>query len=465
MYDSDGRIVGAVVVMHDVSAAHTYAQEMARSAQHDFLTGLPNRMLLSDRISRAIAAAPRHQAVVAVLFLDLDGFKLVNDTFGHAVGDKLLQSVSRRLVECVRASDTVSRQGGDEFVVLLSEVERAEDAADVARRMLQAVAAVHVVDGLELHVRTSIGVSVYPDDGADPESLIKSADTAMYQAKAVGRGTYCFFKPTMTARAAERLSIEQALRGAMERQEFLLHYQPQVDLRTGAITAAEALLRWTHPICGAMSPASFIPIAESCGLMPAIGEWVLREACQQARAWQDAGLPPTRMAVNISSVQLRNQQFAENLFALLKETRLDPRHLELDVTEAVMMTNAATTAQTLQALRQRGVQVAVDDFGTGFSSVTHLRTFPVNVLKMDQSFIRHIGKRPEDRTMVSAVINMGRSLNLRVVAEGVETPEEHGFLDAHHCGEAQGYYFSRPVAPDAFEGLLRGGIGRPMAYA
>ena len=341
------------------------ALQMTHSAEHDFLTGLPNRMLLNDRVGQAIALARRQEKQVAVLFLDLDGFKHINDSLGHPIGDKLLQSIAKRLVDCVRGSDTVSRQGGDEFVVLLSEVEHAEDAAVTANRMLQAVAEAHSIDQHDLHVTTSIGVSVYPDDGADAETLIKNADTAMYQAKENGRQSYQFFKPAMNVRAVERQSIEEGLRRALERQEFMLHYQPKIDLRTGAISGAEALIRWTHPARGPISPAQFIPVAEDCGLIVPIGNWVLREACRQARAWADAGLPPTTMAVNISAMEFRDENFLEGVFAILEETGLDPGSLELELTESVLMKRAESTATILKALRERGVRVAVDDFGTG----------------------------------------------------------------------------------------------------
>jgi diguanylate cyclase (GGDEF)-like protein len=305
------------------------ALQMTHSAQHDFLTGLPNRMLLNDRVSRAIVLAPRHRKKVAVLFLDLDGFKHINDSLGHRIGDKLLQSIAKRLVDCVRASDTVSRQGGDEFVVLLSEMEQSADAAITARRMLQAVAEAHSIDQHDLHVTTSIGVSVYPEDGLDAETLIKNDETSMYQAKENGRQGYQFFKFAMNVRAVERQSIEESLRRALERQEFALHYQPKINLRTGEITGAEALLRWTHPTRGLVPPAQFIPVAEDCGLILPIGNWVLREACLQARAWADAGLPFSTMAVNISAIQFRDENFLEGVSAVLKDSGLDPRSLEL----------------------------------------------------------------------------------------------------------------------------------------
>jgi diguanylate cyclase (GGDEF)-like protein len=397
-----------------------------------------------------------------VLFLDLDGFKHINESLGHAVGDKLLQSIAKRLVDCVRVTDTVSRQGGDEFVVLLSEVRHPEDAAVTARRMLQAVAEPHSIEPHDLHVTASIGVSVYPEDGLNAEALVKNADTAMYQAKENGRQSYQFFKPAMNVRAVERQSIEESLRRALERQEFVLYYQPKIHLRTREITGAEALIRWTHPSRGPVSPAQFIPVAEDCGLIVPIGRWVLREACKQARTWVDAGLPPSTMAVNISAMEFRDENFLESVFAILKETGLDPSSLELELTESVLMKRAESAASVLQTLRARGVQVAVDDFGTGYSSLSYLRKFPIDALKIDQSFIRQITSAPFDTTIVTAVISMARSMNLRVVAEGVETQEELAFLQAHECDEAQGYYFSHPVLPQQFAKLLQTGISDPV---
>jgi diguanylate cyclase (GGDEF)-like protein/PAS domain S-box-containing protein len=458
IHDREGQPSGAVIVFRDVSAARAMALQMTHSAQHDFLTGLPNRMLFNDRVSQAVVLAPRHMKNVAVLFLDLDGFKHINDSLGHPIGDKLLQSIAKRLVDCVRDSDTVSRQGGDEFVVLLSEVEQSEDASITASRMLRAVAGAHSIDQHDLHVTASIGVSVYPDDGLDAETLIKNADTAMYQAKENGRQSYQFFKPAMNVRAVERQSIEESLRRALERHEFALHYQPKINLKTGEITGAEALIRWTHPIRGPVPPGQFIPVAEDCGLILPIGNWVLREACKQARAWMDAGLPLGTMAVNISAMEFRDRNFLEGAFTILKDTGLDPRSLELELTESVLMKRAESTESILKTLRARGVQLAVDDFGTGYSSLSYLRKFPIDALKIDQSFIRQITSAPDETTIVTAMISMGRSLKLRVVAEGVETQEELAFLQAHQCDEAQGYYFSRPVLPEQFASLLRTGI-------
>jgi diguanylate cyclase (GGDEF)-like protein/PAS domain S-box-containing protein len=458
---ADGILVTAAI--RDITARKKAEAQMVHSSEHDFLTGLPNRIRLNDEVNQAIRLARRYGRKVAVLFLDLDGFKHINDSLGHPVGDKLLQSIAKRLLDCVRGSDTVSRQGGDEFVVLLSEVAQAENPTIAVRRMLKAVAKAHSIDHHDLHITCSIGVSVYPDDGLDAETLIKNADTAMYQAKENGPQSYRFFKPAMNVRAVARQSIEEDLRRALERQEFALHYQPKIDLVTGKITGAEALLRWTPPTRGPVSPAEFIPVAEDCGLILPIGQWVLREACQQARAWVDAGLPPATMAVNISAVQFRNEDFLDDVFAILKDTGLDPRLLELELTESVLMKHAESAESVLRTLRAKGVQVAVDDFGTGYSSLSYLRKFPIDAIKIDQSFVRQITTVPDETIIVKAVISMGRSLKLRVVAEGVETQEQLAFLQAHQCDEAQGYYFSRPVLPEKFAKLLGTGIAEKVA--
>jgi diguanylate cyclase (GGDEF)-like protein len=463
--DTAGQLRGFAVVSRDLSesarkdsAAREMALQMAHAAQHDFLTDLPNRMLLNERINYAITFARRDKKHVAVLFLNLDGFKNINDSMGYPAGDKLLQSIAARLLSCVDASDTVSRQGGDEFVALLSAVERVEDVAVTARKILAAVEETHSIGTNDLHISTSIGVSVYPEDGDDAETLIKNADTAMYQAKEKGRLNYQFFTPAMTVRAVERQSIEESLRRALAQQEFTLHYQPQVNLKTGAITGAEALIRWTDPARGPVSPEQFIPVAEDSGLILPIGNWVLREACRQARAWADAGLPATTIAVNISGIQFRNEAFLQGVFAVLSETGVDPRRLELELTESVLMTEAESTASILQTLREKGIKVAIDDFGTGYSSLSYLTKFPVDALKIDQSFVRQLDRSHDDTTIVTAVIAMARSLELRVIAEGVETLKELKFLRAHQCDEVQGYYFSRPVPAEQFANLLKTGI-------
>ena len=441
-------------LVESADAARVMTQQMNHSAQHDALTGLPNRLLLNDRVGQAIAFAKRHEHQVAVLFLDLDGFKHINDSLGHPIGDKLLQSLAKRLVDCVRAADTVSRQGGDEFVVLLPEILRLEDAAAMSRRLLQAVAEAHSIEQHDLHITASIGVSIYPDDGRDAEALIKNADTAMYQAKENGRQSYQFFRPSMTIRAVDRQLIEEHLRRALERQEFALHYQPIINLRTGAVTGVEALIRWTHPTRGLVLPGQFIPVAEDCGLILPIGAWVLREACAQAQAWADAGLPRMTVAVNVSAMQLMHESFVADLFAILDETGLDPKYLGLELTESALMKNADLAASILSTLRETGVRVAVDDFGTGYSSLSYLRRFPLDALKIDQSFVQLITTHPNDTIIVRAIMSMGQSLNLRVIAEGVETQAQLDFLKAHQCDEAQGYYFGWPVPPQQLARLL-----------
>jgi diguanylate cyclase (GGDEF)-like protein/PAS domain S-box-containing protein len=458
IHDRDGQAAGAVFAFRDVSAAQAMTLQMTHSAEHDLLTGLPNRRLLHDRVNQSIALARRDMNRVAVLYLDLDGFKYINDSLGHSIGDQLLQSIAKRLVDCVRGTDTVSRQGGDEFVILLSDVQQPEDAAVMANRMLHVVAQAHSIDHRDLHVTTSIGVSVYPDDGQDAEALIKNADTAMYQAKENGRQRFQFFKPAMYTRAVERQSIEEGLRRALERHEFALHYQPKVNLITGAITGAEALLRWVHPTRGLLLPAQFVPIAEDCGLIVPIGKWVLRQACQQTRAWVDAGLPATTVAVNVSAIEFADENFLNGLFSVLSETGLEVRSLQLELTESVLMKRTEAATGVLQYLREWGVQVAIDDFGTGYSSLSYLRKFTVDALKIDQSFVRQISAGGRDAAIVTAVISMARSLGLVVVAEGVETQQELDFLRAHNCDQAQGYYFSRPVPAQEFAALLKDDI-------
>ena len=461
--DRAGRITGAVIIFHDVTAARAMSFQMTYSAQHDLVTNLPNRLLLKDRISQAIALAKRERRSLAILFLDLDRFKHINDSVGHATGDKVLQSVAKRLLACVRASDTVSRQGGDEFAILLSELAYPEAAAASANKILLALTAPHSIEGQDLHLDASIGIgiSIYPEDGMDPEMLIENADTAMYHAKKKGRNNFQFFKAEMNLKAIERQLIESSLRGALERGEFLLHYQPKVNLNTGEITGVEALIRWQHPDRGLVPPMQFIPVAEECGLILQIGRWVLREACRQARAWQDEGLPPMRIAVNVSPVEFRSDDFVESVRAILLETGLKARYLELELTEGVLMEDAASTSAVLQQLKLMGVHLAVDDFGTGYSSLSYLRRFPIDVLKIDQSFVQQITSNSDDATIVSAIISMGKTLKLTVVAEGIETLEQKTCLQTQLCAEGQGYLFSRPLAAAQFAHLALTGITEP----
>src|SRR6202050_2576166 len=458
IHDRDGSVTGAVVAFHDVSVARARSLEMSRLAQHDSLTDLPNRMLFNDRLTQAISLAVRQGKQLAVMFVDLDHFKKINDSLGHGVGDKLLQSVAARLVTCVRRTDTVSRLGGDEFVVLLSQVEHGEDAAFSARKILRALALPHVIDGKSLDVNVSVGVSTYPSDGPDAESLMNKADTAMYEAKQTGRNNFQFFRRDMQARLADRQLLEADLRYALGRNEFLLHYQPKFDLQTKQITGVEALIRWAHPQRGILSPGQFVPIAEECGLILHIGRWVLLEACRQARAWNDAGLGIVPVAVNVSASEFADKDFISGVRAVLIATGLEPANLELELTESVLMLDAESTVRTLVALKSMGVQLAIDDFGTGYSSFTYLRRFPVDALKVHQSFVQEITDNPGDATIVSAMINIGKGLNQRVIAEGIETRAQLKFLQHHACAEGQGYYFSRPVVAAQAATLLAAGI-------
>ena len=448
--------------------AQTQAEEIERArirmaylAQHDALTDLPNRILLNDRLTQAIALAQRQVKQLAVMFLDLDRFKYINDSLGHAVGDQLLQSVAQRLTAAVRSSDTVCRQGGDEFVILLADIEHAEDAARSAQKILAALAVSHRIEHFELHVTVSIGISIYPNDGKDTDTLIKSADTAMYHVKDSGRNTYQFFEPDMNVLVVERHSIEEGLRRALEEQEFVVYYQPKINLDTATISGVEALVRWQHPQRGLVLPEQFIWIAEDCGLIVSIGAWVLRTACQHAKSWQDAGLLPVPVAVNISAVQFGHKDFLEMVSGTLKDTGLAPCYLELELTENVLMHDTNATVSVLEALKAMGVRLAIDDFGTGYSSLSYLKRFPIDTLKMDQSFlcdITHAGADSDDAAIVAAVVCMGKNLNQCVIGEGVETREQMDFLQAQGCSEAQGFYFSHPVTADEVLVLLRTGI-------
>jgi diguanylate cyclase (GGDEF)-like protein len=390
--------------------------------------------------------------------MDLDRFKDINDTFGHAVGDQLLQSIAQRLLSCVRQSDTVSRQGGDEFVLVLRAIERAEDARLTAQKILTAFEQPHHIDGRDFNISVSIGISIYPDDAQDVETLIKSADTAMFYAKENGRNNYKFFEQDMNIHAVEAQSIEVSLRGALARQEFVLHYQPKINLQSGKIVGVEALIRWQHPEQGLLSPRQFMPIADECGLIQQIDRWVLREACNQTRSWQQAGLPPITVAVNTSSQEFRAQDFMGNIQKTLVDTGLEPRYLELELTESVLMHNIKSTQSVLNALTDWGVNIAVDNYGTGFSSLRYLNEFPINTLKIDQSFVHQMTSGPNHAAIVSSMITMAKNLKISVIAEGVETPEAFAALQVEHCDEGQGYYFSHPVGTEALATLLRTGI-------
>ena len=458
IHDRHGQVTGAVMVFHDVSAARATALRMAYLAQHDSLTDLPNRILFDDRLTEAITLAGRYQRQLAVLFLDVDRFKHVNDSLGHDIGDRLLQSIAQRLLGCVRASDTVSRQGGDEFVILLSELTHARDAIVCADKILETLRTPHRIDEYDVQVTASIGIVTYPDDGMDCETLMKHADFAMYHAKDSGRDNRQFFKRDLNLRAVKRQSLEDSMRHALERHEFAVHYQPKVNLENGEIVGVEALIRWLHPELGLVSPAEFIPIAEECGLMVPIGRWVLGQACHQAQAWQEIGIAPIRIAVNISAVELRARDFLTGLGVILAETGLDPRLLELELTETFMVQDSAAMLAVLLDLKRLGIKLALDDFGTGYSSLNHLKRFPIDTLKIDQSFVRTVTTNADDASIVCAMISMGKSLHMRVVAEGVETREQLAFLQDRECPFGQGYYFSQPLTGPACTRLLRRGI-------
>ena len=438
---------------HLIKERALYA-EISRLARHDALTGLPNRTLFYDRLTGAIASAQRHKHQLAVLFIDLDGFKHVNDSLGHGVGDQLLRLVANRLSSSVRSTDTVSRQGGDEFVVLLSEVHHREHVATTAAKIVAAMSGPHQVGKHELHVTPSIGIAMYPDDGDDAETLIKHADIAMYYAKDHGRNNFQFFTQEMNTRIVERQALERSLRGALARREFVLYYQPKVDLETGQMIGAEALIRWQHPVRGLVPPESFVPVAEDSGLIVPIGQWVLGEACRQAREWQAAGLQPVPVSVNISALEFRSKGFLDGVRRILRETGLDPRLLELELTESVLMEDVEATAAVLRELKAMGLRLAVDDFGTGYSSLSYLMQFPIDALKVDQSFVRDITRNHQGSPIITAVISMGKSLKHRVIAEGIETPEQVAFLQEQRCEEGQGFHFSRPLVADQFAALL-----------
>lgn len=453
--EPDGRISGAVIVFHDVTAASALAANMAYLAQHDVLTQLPNRALLDDRLAQSISLAERQGTSLAVLFLDLDNFKNINDTLGHAVGDRLLQSIAQRLFACVRHSDTVSRNGGDEFVLLLTECHNTQDVSLAAQKLLVSVAAPYQIDQHTLQVTSSVGISVYPDDGLSARALIKNADTAMYRAKQAGRNNFQFFKQEMNIRALERKFIENSLRQALERHEFQVDYQPLINLQTGAILGAEALLRWQHPEWGKTLPERFMAVAENSSLILPIGRWILREACLQARQWHAEGLTLGSIAVNISEREFLDASFVKGVNAILNETGLAPSLLQLDITERVLMQNAETSNDIMNQLKALGVQLAVDNFGTGYSSLGALIKYPIDVLKIDDSFIHTISARNGNSKVASAVIAMADSFGYKVIAEGVETPAQLEFLRLQHCNEGQGYLFSGGIAGAEFAKLMR----------
>lgn len=448
MRRDDGSIV-VLIVCEDT----TERKQLNYLANHDALTGLPNRTLFHDRLMQALARAYRQDKLVAVLFIDLDRFKRINDTLGHSIGDLLLGVVAQRLETCVREGDSVARLGGDEFALILESIVQASDVTRITKKVLDSLFKSFELEGHELFITTSIGISLYPVDGRDPQTLLKNADTAMYLAKEQGRNHYRYYSRTMGAKASKRLALENGLRHALEREEFVLHYQPQVDLESGRIIAVEALLRWRHPESGKLIlPARFVPIAEETGLIVPIGAWVLRTACAQNKAWQSLGLPPIRVAVNLSARQFYQQNVKEIIAQALNETGLDPNCLELELTESILQTEE--TAVMLRILNRTGIQIAIDDFGTGYSSLSYLKRFPIYKLKIDRSFMHHVPQDRDNAAITTAIISIAHDLSLKVIAEGVETIEQQVLLRSLHCDEIQGYLYSRPLCSEEATKLL-----------
>lgn len=450
-----GELLAVIETLEDITERKRYEEQLEYQANHDGLTSLPNRNLLTDRIRQALLMSRRSHSEVAVFFVDLDNFKFINDSLGHDVGDRLLKIVAERLAGCVRSGDTVARQGGDEFVIIVSDQSVSDHATLIAGKMLALIAQPFRIDEHELVITCSIGISISPRDGEDVQALIKNADVAMFRAKEQGRNTFQFFTGEMNARSLARMTMEKYLRRALEHDELLVYYQPKVSLGTGRITSMEALVRWQHPEMGMVSPVNFIPLAEETGLIEPIGEWVLRTACAQNKAWQDAGLAPLTVAVNLSARQFRQQNIAGLVGRLLLETGLAPRYLELEITESMVMQDVERVAAILKELKGMGTSLAMDDFGTGYSSLGYLKRFPFDKLKIDQSFVRDITSDPDNAAIATTVIAMAHSLHLKVIAEGVETEGQLNYLRSHGCDEMQGYYFSRPVPALAFEQLLR----------
>jgi len=450
---ADGRAQRVIGVAMDITDRKLAEQRIAHMAHHDALTGLPNRVLLRDRIQQAIAHAHRSGSQLAVLFIDLDRFKTINDSLGHQLGDRLLQSVASRILVCVREGDTVARVGGDEFVIVIPGLQSSSDASTVAAKILDVLASAFHLHGNDLHVAASIGISLYPADGADAETLMRNADTAMYHAKDSGRGNFQFFTQHMNVAAQQRLTLETALRRAIENREFELHYQPLFDLRDRSITGLEALLRWTPPGRPMVPPGEFISAAEESGLIVPIGEWVLREALKQAKMWQTAERS-LMIAVTVSANQLARSNFVERLRRLLQDTGLDPGLLELEVTEGVIIEGAGDARAALDQIAALGVGIAIDDFGTGYSGLAYLKRLPIDTVKIDQSFVRDLTVDPDDAAIVTAIVVMAKSLEVDVIAEGVETEEQLAHLIALGCERAQGYLLARPMNAAAITKLL-----------
>ncbi|HWR10818.1 MAG TPA: EAL domain-containing protein [Rectinemataceae bacterium] len=453
--DKDCAITGFRGVGHDITERKRAEDQIQYLATHDSLTGLPNRLMVSQLLNNAIQSARRQERQLAVLFIDLDRFKIINDTLGHDAGDQLLQEIARRLKKSLRAVDTVGRLGGDEFIILIEKADKLDHVAFIAHKILTNIIEPITLLNEECRITASIGISIYPKDGQDEQSLMKKADIAMYFAKEEGKNNYQFYSDDIQSQSIERLSIETSLRFALERKEFFLHYQAKVDIETNMITGVEALLRWQNPYLGSVTPTQFIPIAEETGLIIQIGRWVMKAACAQNIEWQRQGLPAISIAVNLSLRQLLDDNLVNDIRAALKDTGMAPNLLELEIAESTIMHNPALMVSILTKIKRLGVRLAIDDFGTSYSSLSQIKHFPIDTLKVDRSFIRNIPKETEDKEITKAIIAMGKTLSLSVVAEGVETIEQIDFLKKHSCGEMQGYYFSKPIIPEHFAELLR----------
>ena len=454
VHGDDGRSIGVVTACEDISSRIDAEKKIEHLAYYDTLTGLPNRVTLLNRLQQALALAQREGRRIGLLFLDLDNFKDVNDTLGHDFGDKLLKEVAERLVTCMRESDTLARLGGDEFVVALTFINSAESAASSARRILSQFSRPFVIDDRHLYSSASIGIAIYPDDGLDVETLLRCADAAMYHAKSEGRALYSFFSTELNQRIIRRVALEHSLHHGLEHQEFYLHYQPQWDLNTGTLIGVETLLRWKSAEFGLVQPSEFIPLAEISGLIFALGEWVLRSACVQARSWTEAGHPQLRVAVNISGKQFKQPDFLDSVSRVFRETGVNPCMLEFEFTESVIMEKADKNIKTLTALKDMGVKLSIDDFGTGYSSLSYLKHFPIDRIKIDRSFIADINCDTDGETIIETIILMAHNLKLKVIAEGVEDRDQLNFLMARNCDEVQGYYLGEDMSVTAFEGIL-----------
>ena len=453
--DERGEVVRYVSVFSDITELHRKDEHIRHQAYHDALTGLPNRLLLQDRLTHAVEVARRMERQLAVMFIDLDRFKLINDSLGHDVGDLLLQQVAERLTASLRRSDTIARLGGDEFVVVLSSLDSPGEVAEVAEKIITQLVVPMTLKDHDVHVGASIGIAIFPQDGEDATTLMKEADTAMYRAKAEGRNTFRFFDPSMNGEAIERLELESALRRALINKEFRLYYQPKVDLDSGQVIGAEALIRWESPERGLVSPIVFIPLAEETGLIVRIGDWVLTEACRQLAEWRDAGLPPVPVAVNVSGRQFLSDGFADRIAGLLAEHGIDPGLLEVELTESVVMTNPEEAIIQLNRLREFGVAVSVDDFGTGYSSLSYLKRLPLNSIKVDRSFVHRVDLDSDNAAIVRAILGLGQALGMKIIAEGVETEGEERHLQDEGCPHGQGFKFARPLPAEEFKDWVK----------